>query len=186
MRTADKVLLVLLALVNYALAVLVILAEFIQVNLGVLEDMLSFPAALGYNGTLEAVIYIVFIAAALIVGTSLLVIVSRSANYRPVNRNDTISICDDGSMEITYEALRVMSKKKCMTYRFVVDCSTDVDAAGGELTLFVKLRPTPDTVLTDALAQLKKELAENIENQTGLAVKKIKILVLPYKTRKNQ
>ena len=180
MRTSDKILLILLALINYAVAILVIMS--VGFNVRIFDDILTFSL---HNEALESICCIFVVVLTAILGTGLLSIVFRSGNYRLEKRNDTVKLSDNGSVEITYEALRSMTKKKCMTFKFVSDCSTDVNMTDGQLTLYIRLRPYPDTILTDEIEKLKSELARTVERQTGIVVQNIKVLVLSYKAHKS-
>ncbi|MBQ9949114.1 MAG: hypothetical protein IJO93_00125 [Clostridia bacterium] len=184
MRTSDKILLVLLALLNFAASVITILAEFVKVSIPYFDGILTFNLR---NDSLETLCAVFFIVLTLIVGTSLLIIVSRASKYRLINRNDTVLLNthEPGTSEITFEALRMMAKKKCMSFRFVEDCTADVEKSGNDISMYIRIRPQADTALLNAADELKRELCASIEGQTGIVLKQVKVIILPYKAKKN-
>ena len=182
MRSSDRFLLILLAVVSYALAVLVILSHFVGV-FHALDGIITFTL---YDATLETICLALFVLIALTVGTSLFVIVSRSYRYRLVNRQDSIELSRDelGVSEITFDALRAIAEKKCRSFRYVSECSCDVDVIQGSTVMYVRLRTLPDTVLTDTSREVREVLSRTIAEQTGIKVSDIRVLVLPFRQHK--
>lgn len=179
MRTSDRILLILIAIVSIAVAVLLILSHFVGITIGY-ENVLSFSLN---DAVMEDVCIAIAALIALTVGTSLFVIVSRSYKYRLIHRQDIVQITADekGNAEITFDALRALAVRRCKTFRWVSDCSCDVDVIKNGIVLFVKLRPVNDTVLTNASEQLREELHRSIWEQTGIRLAQVRVLILPYK-----
>lgn len=183
MRTSDKLLLIMIAIINYAVAALIILSRFLGVYRP-FDGIISFSLS---NKTWETTVLIFAIILTVIVGTSLFIIVSRASKYRLVDRNDTIALAGDenGTAAITFDALRAIAVKKCKSFRYVSECNCDVWVRRDELHLDMRLRPMQDTKLTDATQEIRSAVTEAVREQTGLSVSDIRILILPYKIKKN-
>lgn len=181
MKTADKILLVLIALIDYALAALIILSRFLGI-VHVFDGIIAFHLQ---NGAWETAVVVFTIVLLIAVGTSFLVIVSDSAKYRLTDRNDTLVLSEDaqGKSEITFEAIRSIATRKCRTFRFVQDVKCDLYMKKGEAVLDIRLRPQQDTILTDASEQLRSAVVQTIAEQTGITVSKVRMLILPYRQK---
>lgn len=185
MRTSDRIFLWLLGMLNIAAAIYMIYCRYIC-DAFTIADIL-----VGNNGLVSADVAVAFTALALIiVGTSLNLVAWNSLKYNQIKKNDVILISSDefGTSYITFSAIRDITKRKCMLIRGIADCSTDVEYKKdtGIINVKVKIKPVVDTELTSVIPQLKQNLIDAVEVQTGLKVSMIDVLVLPSISSKNK
>ena len=181
MKTADKVLLITVALINYAVAALIILSRFVGI-FRPFDGIIAFHLG---NGKLETAVLVFAVILILAVGTSFFVIVADSSKYRLIDRKDTLVINDDvqGKSEITFDAVRAIASRKCRTFRFVQEVKCDLYMKKDEPVLDIRLRPVQDTVLTEATVQMREAVVQAIAEQTGITIGRVRILILPYRQK---
>ncbi|NLB62270.1 MAG: alkaline shock response membrane anchor protein AmaP [Clostridiales bacterium] len=89
-----------------------------------------------------------------------------------------------GIAYITIDALKSMAHRICSLHKFVNDCSASVTVVNDGIVVSVKITPIPDTNLPESIVQLQTSLKTNLEQQSGINVVEIPILVLPPAIKK--
>ena len=183
MRNSDRILLILLGIIDIAAGAYLAVARIIGQAIPYIDELLN--KLLG-NDAYFVCINILLVLFLIIVGTSLVVIALNSLKYKRYKRNDVVMISNDGasSAAITTDALRVIAKKKCMTFRFVSECSADVEAKAGIVSLVVRICPFANVELPAAISELQTQLAESVQAQTGLTVGSVDVTILPSIAKK--
>jgi len=89
-----------------------------------------------------------------------------------------IKTTDNGSAYIALAALEVMAQRHIRGNSRVRDCATSIRVVeGGSVVFSVKLSVLPETPLVELTAELQKSLKEYIEEQSGILVQEISVLV---------
>lgn len=185
MRIFDRILFIMLAVVHFAAGILVLLSETAFESKVTLSGLLS--NAIG-NHQSALVVCAGAVAVLFIFGAFFISVVISSRNYVKDNSHNSIRmpVEGSGSASITVEAIRAIAKKKCLSFRFVSDCTTDVREHDGEIELRVKIKPYADVILPTAVKELQDELMSTVQAQTGIVTRSVSVVVLPYTDKKNR
>ena len=179
MKTFDKILLFLLLIVTMAVAIAVIVLETgLMPYPGISETYLDVKDTVLVKAIVISIAALValfdlrlFCAAFATKQTD-----SESANKTQIESSEI------GATYITIEALNVMARKRCMSFRFVNDCKTSVTVVDNGIIVAVKIVPMPDVKLPESMLELQTQLKETLVEQAGINVVEIPILILPQST----
>lgn len=173
-KVIDRILLVLVMLVLFALGL-----GFVGVALNlVTADMLGAVAALPYasaaNGWITAGIGVLLciIAVALIIGFN------RRAPREKVPAAAVISQNELGTSSITLSAVDDMVRRHCAAASAnVKKCDSRIAVADGKLKIDLKLAVAEDTNVPETTEALRTSLIGYIQSLTGIQVSDVSILV---------
>ena len=186
MKILDKILLFLLLTITMAAAIaLIILETGLLPYTGISDIFMNTP----FHDTVKLIVILCAVVlilidirlfvAAFIVGKH------DTDNISSINKTQ-IESSDFGASFITISALNTMAYKRCMAFRFVNDCTTNVTVVSNGIIVAVKVVPIPDINLPESMRELQASLKNTLEEQAGIKVVEIPILILPQNTAKQR
>lgn len=185
MKVLDRLLLIVLVLLTAIIAAFVITGEL------VLPENLKPSGWLTGLDPVAAVI-IVFVSALAVLAIDVrLIAVALFSNKRNADKSNMINKTQIESSElgasfITIDALNTIAHKRCMAFRFVNDCTTNVTVVNNGIIVAVRVVPMPDINLPESMRELQASLKNTLEEQAGIRVVEIPVLILPQATVKQR
>ena len=95
-----------------------------------------------------------------------------------------IAANDLGIAYITIDALKNIAHRICSLHKFVCDCSASVTVVNDGIVVSIKVTPYADTKLPEIIAQLQTSIKHGLEEQAGINVVEVPILILPPAVKK--
>lgn len=179
MKTFDKVLLFFLLIAVLAALVAVIVLETGLLPYNALSSLFVYPE----NPELVKPVVIGVSAIVLLIAIKIFcgAFISRNSDAESMNSVNKTQITSSelGTSYITVAALNTMAHKRCMAFRFVNDCTTSVTVVNNGIIVAVKIVPMPDVNLPDCTRELQAQLKSTLEEQAGINVVEIPVLILP-------
>ena len=134
--------------------------------------------AQAYNHPVTALI--AGLVALVVAALCLRLIFARKTKRKPVQpASALIKTTDIGNTYIALSALEAMAQRHIRASSRVRDCLTAIRVGedGSSISFSVKLTVLPETPLPDLTAQLQKSLKEYVEEQSGILVGEVGVLV---------
>ncbi len=185
MKVLDRLFIILLVLLTSLMAIFLVIGE------------LLLPVYLKPSGWLTgldpvaAVLIVILSAIAVLAIDVRLAIIALSSNRRHADKSNMINKTQIESSElgasfITIDALNTIAHKRCMAFRFVNDCTTNVTVVNNGIIVAVRVVPMPDINLPESMRELQASLKNTLEEQAGIRVVEIPVLILPQATVKQR
>ncbi len=100
------------------------------------------------------------------------------AKKTPVRRSVMVRNGENGTVEITLEAIDTLVQKSARGFSEIKDCLSKVIATDfGDLVIGLRLHLMPDTDIPELTSRVQGEIKSYVETLSGITVREVKVIV---------